>query len=1283
MELKQLECRLQHTLQVDRLMFKRRGQRLAKGQVLDENDPGVQALLRDIDASIAQVEQRRRDRPVPSFPDTLPITARCGEIKAAIADQQVVIVCGETGSGKSTQLPKICLEMGRGVTGLIGHTQPRRIAARTVAARVAEELNSPLGQAVGYKIRFRDEVGPKTYIKLMTDGILLAETQGDRFLNAYDTLIIDEAHERSLNIDFLLGYLKMLLPKRPDLKVIITSATIDPERFSRHFDDAPIIEVSGRTYPVEVRYRPLVETATENGEEKDLQQGILDAVAELSRIDQGDILIFLAGERDIRETTDSLRKQKLRNTEILPLYAKQGTAEQNRIFQPHIKRHIILATNVAETSLTVPGIRYVIDPGYARISRYSPRSKVQRLPIEKISQASANQRKGRCGRVSEGVCIRLYSEDDFVSRPLFTDPEIKRTSLAAVILQLSALRFGQIEAFPFLEPPEERYIRDGYRLLEELGAVDDRRRLTKIGHKLAKLPVDPRIGRMILAAHDLHCLSEVLIIASALSVQDVRDKPMDRLQPAEEAHARFADENSDFLWFVNLWTFYQEQRQHLSQNKMRKLCKTNFLNFMRMREWLDIHAQLKRLVADLGFSLNHEPASYEAIHTALLSGLLGNVGRLSERNEYLGARGIRFFIFPGSGQFKRKPKWMLCAELVETSKLYARINARIEPEWVIRAAGNLVKRSYSDAHWSKKAGRVLALEKITLYGLILAADRKVNYGPIDPVEARKLFILGALVAAGETHARLDVLEHNRRLIAEVEDLEHRTRRMDILVDELAQFEFYDQRIPEHIHNIHSFGKWYREIRKKDPRFLFFDRDFLIREEAETICTQQFPDALELSGMSLPLSYHFEPGASDDGVTLTLPVAVLNQLPTERLEWLVPGLIKEKMTALIRSLPKSLRRNFVPAPNFAEACFNALPYGEGSLTGAMGRHLKKMTGIEIPNDAWDLSKLPDHLRMKFRVIDAHGHELSTGRDLACLQGKHVEEIEQSFSAEVAWTIERDNLTSWDFGDLPDVVETERDGLPLKGYPALVDQGDCVDIQVLDTAEKARERHRYGLIRIIRLVLRESMRYMQKNLPEFEKMAMLFAPAGKKDALKEDLLQAIVDRVFLAGKGLIYTEDEFNARLDKGRGELVSTANALCQVLMETLTQYHLIRKRLSGQIPMAWLAIVQEIQQQLDQLIYPGFILKTPDDWLQHLPRYLKAIEVRLEKAERDPVKDKKLAASVCRFWDLYTSINTKTSAHERFHWMLEEYRVSLFAQELGTSITVSDKRLEKFWNEIT
>jgi ATP-dependent helicase HrpA len=1270
----------------------------------------------------ARVERRMQSLPIPTFPEELPISARRGEIAKAIREHQVVIVCGETGSGKSTQLPKICLSIGRGVKGLIGHTQPRRIAARTIAARIAHELKGELGQVVGYKVRFSDRTSPDAYIKVMTDGILLAETEGDRRLAAYDTLIIDEAHERGLNIDLLLGYLKTLLPRRPDLKVIVTSATINPQRFSRHFDNAPVIEVSGRLYPVEVRYRPL-RSEDEDEQDRDLQQAILDAVDELSRLSRGDILIFLPGEREIRETAEALRKHHPPETDILPLYARLSAAEQDRVFKPHGRRRIVLATNVAETSLTVPGIQFVIDTGLARINRYSPRAKVQRLLIEKISKASADQRKGRCGRVSEGVCIRLYAPDDFDARPAFTDPEILRTSLASVILKLASLRFGDVEEFPFMEPPEGRYINAGYKLLEELGAVDGRRELTPVGRQLTRLPVDPRIGRMLLAARAENCLTEVLIIASALSVQDPRERPLEAQQKADEAHRQFADERSDFLWYLKLWAFYEEQSRHLSKNKLHALCRECFVSYMRMREWQEIHSQLRALVHDMGFATHEAPADYDAIHRALLTGLIGNLGFKTDKTEYTGARGIKFHVFPGSTLFKKSPAWMMAAELAETSRLYARTVARIEPEWAEQVGRHLVRKSYADPHWEKRAGRVAAYEKVTLYGLTLVTGRKVNYGPIDPAESRRLFIQAALVE-GDFETRAPFFHHNRKLIESIEELQHRARRLDILADEQALFDFYDQRVPPEVHDARAFDKWRKEAERENTQLLYLEREDLLRSEAGGRLDEAYPTQLTINGMGLPLSYRFEPGSGDDGVTVTIPLMALNQMDPRRFEWLVPGLLKEKIAALIRALPKSLRRNFVPAPNFAEACFDAfkenqnkpgaklLPPGRGkvgmgvesigghgkplppsfpspckgegtkALTASLSTYLHKMTGVMVPEDAWSLSALPDHLRMNFRVVNPQGRLVGEGRDLATLQGRLGEAVLTAFRAVPRWAGEQENITRWDFGDLTETMETRQGGVALKGYPALVDRGNSVSIQAFDTLEQARAERRGGLRRLFMLALSQQMKYLKKNLPGFDKMALLYAPVGKREELMEDLLNAIVERAFLGPDPDIRTEAVFNQRLERGRGMLVETANELCALVGEVLARFQGLRKSLNGPSSMGRLAAVADIRDQLSQLIYPGFISATPDEWLKHLPRYLRAIALRLEKLDREPAKDQQKLARVAPFWRAYKEHPASSGSSpglQNFHWLLEEFRVSVFAQELGTLSPVSEARLAKEW----
>ncbi|MGD8484955.1 MAG: ATP-dependent RNA helicase HrpA, partial [Thioalkalispiraceae bacterium] len=1007
--------------------------------------PDLDSLQLEIDASIEKAVQRHNRLPPLTYP-ALPVSEKRDDIIEAIRNNQVVIICGETGSGKTTQLPKLCLEAGRGIYGLIGHTQPRRIAARSVAARIAEELKCEMGTHVGYKIRFSDHTRPDSYIKLMTDGILLAELQKDRFLNQYDTLIIDEAHERSLNIDFLLGYLKILIKKRPELKIIITSATIDPQRFAKHFNDAPVIEVSGRTYPVEVRYRPLLDIDEQT--DRDQISAILDATDELGREGPGDILVFLSGEREIRETAEALRKHHPPHTEILPLYARLGAAEQNRIFAAHGQRRIVLATNVAETSLTVPGIRYVIDTGYARISRYSFRSKVQRLPIEKISQASANQRKGRCGRVAEGICIRLYSEDDFNHRAEFTDAEILRTNLASVILQMESLRLGHVEDFPFVDMPDKRLLKDGYRLLDELQATRQRS-VTALGRKLARLPVDPRLGHMLLAASDYHALDEVLIIASALSIQDPRERPVEKQQKADEAHSLYQDEDSDFLAYVNLWRFYQDKRHHLSRNKLRKLCQQRFLSYRRMEEWRDIHSQLLTHCKEMKLAVNSEPASYANIHMALLSGLLSQVGMKTDEGDYEGVRNSRFHIFPGSGLFKKKPKWLMCGALIETSRLYAHHVAKIQVEWIESLASHLLKYHYDQPHWSKKTAQVSAWRKATLYGLVINPKQRVNYGPIDPEASRAVFIRHALVL-GEYQSHAPFFAHNLSLIEDVEQLEHKSRRLDVMVDEQVLFEFYDQRIPKGIYNGHAFEKWRKQAEKTDPQLLFLSRDAVMQHEAEHVTEAQYPDQLMINGIELALHYHFEPGHELDGVTVDVPLPLLSHLDSSQFEWLVPGLLEDKITALIRALPKSLRKHFVPAPDFARKAIQKLEVGRGELITALSQQLASLanSGLSSAQLATELAsvELDTHFKMNFRLLDEQQHQLAMSRDLPALQDKYQQKVQRQFSDRARWEIEKDGISGWDFGDLPEVVSSSMNGLEISGYPALVDQGDSVAIRV---------------------------------------------------------------------------------------------------------------------------------------------------------------------------------------------------------------------------------------------
>ncbi len=1285
-QLAALEARLSHCMLVDRRRLSRRLHTLRR-RLRDNRGPSadeVAALGKDIERSRERVRRRRAALPTPNYPAELPVVEHRAAIAGAIEEHQVIVVAGETGSGKTTQLPKICLELGRGAAGLIGHTQPRRIAARSVAARIASELGCEPGGTVGYKVRFKDRVSPDSYIKLMTDGILLAEIQGDRYLEQYDTLIIDEAHERSLNIDFLLGYIKQLLPRRRDLKVIITSATIDTERFSRHFGDAPVIEVSGRTWPVEIRYRPL-QGEDEDARDRDMQQAILDAVDELSRIDRGDILVFLSGEREIRDTAEALRKHHPPHTEILPLYARLSAAEQNRVFSSHKGRRIVLATNVAETSLTVPGIRYVIDTGLARISRYSYRNKVQRLPVEKISRASANQRSGRCGRVAAGVAIRLYSEQDFNNRPEFTEPEILRTNLASVILNMALLGLGGVERFPFVEAPDKRQINDGYRLLQELGAADGERRITPLGRKLARLPVDPRISRMILEAGKTGCLREVLVIAAALTIQDPRERPLDAQQQADEAHRRFRDEQSDFLSLLNLWQHYEEQRRHLSQNRLRRECRKSFLSFVRLREWHEVHSQLLTLAREMELRPNQQPAGYDAIHRALLSGLLGNIAVKSDESLYQGARNIKLSIFPGSGLFKKRPKWIMAAQLMETTRLYAHTVARIDPAWVEPLAGELLRRSYSEPHWEKKPAQVAACEQVSLYGLIVQPRRRINYGPVDADEARKIFIHQALVQ-GEYHTRAPFFRHNRELVEEVEQLEHKSRRHDVLVDDDTLFAFYDERIPAGIYSGARFEQWRKRVERGNPRLLFLTRNYLMQHSAAHICGERFPDSIVVNGLQLPVSYHFEPGHADDGVTLAVPVELLNQLQPERFEWLVPGLLEEKITALLRGLPKVVRRNFVPVPDYARACIEALAPDDKPLLEALSAHLRRISGETIPAEAWSPQDLPDHLLMNFRVTDSEGKTLATGRDLAGLQQSLGSHARSSFARRPRLELEREGITRWDFGKLPEMVEFERAGVPMRGYPALVDNEDSVAIRVFDTRQVADEAMRAGLRRLFMLGLADKMKYLRNRLPVSQTLCMQYAAIGRCDELKQDILTAVTDRVFIGEAAPVRDPAAFEQRREQAKGELVKCANELCELLAGILAGHHALSKQLKRAVSPAWIHAVSDLREQLSHLIYPGFVTRTHWPWLQQMPRYLSAMKLRMDKLQGGVDRDRENLRQFRPLWEIYLVRQEKAcksghhdAALEEYRWLLEELRISLFAQQLGTSRPVSIKRLSGFF----
>ena len=1257
----------------------------------------------------AELAQRRAALPKPEYPEELPVSARRADIAQAITKHQVVIVCGETGSGKTTQLPKILLELGRGVQGLIGHTQPRRIAARATASRIAQELKTELGGAVGYKIRFNDKTSPRSYIKLMTDGILLAETQGDRDLRQYDAIIIDEAHERSLNIDFLLGYLKQLLPRRPDLKLLVTSATIDAERFSRHFDGAPVIEVSGRLYPVEMRYRPPAARSVAGAapsrpgaaapragviDAPDMIEAIVDAVDEAARCGPGDVLVFLPGEREIRETAEALRKHHppthRETREILPLYARLSAAEQERVFKAHAGRRIVLATNVAETSLTVPGIRYVVDPGEARIKRYSYRSKVEQLQVEKISQASANQRAGRCGRVASGVCIRLYGEDDFSARPAHTEPELLRSSLAGVILRMKSLRLGEVEDFPFLDPPLAKAVSDGYGLLTELGAVDDANDLTEIGGQLARLPLDPCIGRMILAAKAEGSLAEVLIIAAVLSLQDPRERPLERAGAADAAQLKFDDEKSDFLSWLKLWKFYHEALAHKKSNrKLMDLCRENFLSYNRMREWLDIHSQLHTFVAELGWKVSAKEASYAQIHRALLAGLLGNVGCKSEESEYyLGARGIKFLIHPGSGVGKKAGRWIMAAEITETTRLYARCIARIEPEWLEDIGAHLIKRHRYEPHWEKKPAHVAAFERATLYGIVLYGNRRIHYGPLDPVESRRIFIRRALVE-GEFETRAPFFEHNRKLIRDIETLEHKSRRPDVLVDEELIYAFYDSLVPEGIHNGAAFEHWRREAEAEAPKLLYLKREDLMRHEAAGITTALFPHQLEIGARSYALEYLHDPGNARDGLTLTVPLIALNQLSAKRCDWLVPGLQKEKVALLAKTLPQKIRHKLGPLPEFAEQFVAAMaspdaqrPEDHG-LVEAIARYAREQLNLVLPLDAFRPELLPAHLSMNFLVVDENGRQLAMGRSLAALRAELGEQAGEQFSAIVQPKAALAGITAWNFGELQEIMEIRQGSQTLIGYPALIDRGDSVDLEVLDSPQKARAAHRDGLRRLFMLQLKEQARYLEKNLPGLRDMAMQFLDFGDAASLKDQLLRVAFDRACMA-EPLPATEAQFARRCEEGKTRLSLLAQELCRLVAGILAEHQALRKKLQGLKTQA--QAEREIGEQLAHLLPKDFIAATPPERLQHLPRYLKAVALRIEKLRIDPARDARWSAEFNPLWQLWLREDLKQKKQNvadpqlaQFRWLLEELRVSLYAQELRTPVPVSVKRLQKMW----
>ncbi len=1268
-----------------------------------------------------------------TFPESLPVSARRQEITEAIAANQVVIVCGETGSGKTTQLPKIALAMGRGKMNyepgkgrLIGHTQPRRIAASSVAKRIAEELKTPLGEVVGFKVRFQDRLSRDASVKLMTDGILLAETQGDPLLKAYDTIIIDEAHERSLNIDFLLGYLREILPRRPELKVIVTSATIDADRFATHFASskgpAPIIYVSGRMFPVEQRWRPFEETR-----EHDLNDAIADAVDELWQGNAaGDILVFLPGEREIREAADHLRKHlshnvMTRNAEVLPLFARLSQAEQDRIFDSHSGRRIVLATNVAETSLTVPGIRYVVDVGTARVKRYSFRSKVEQLLVEPVSQAAANQRAGRCGRVANGICIRLYDEKDFNSRPRFTDPEILRSSLAGVILRMKSLHLGDVDQFPFIEPPQRRAIADGYQLLNELGAVDDANELTDVGRELSRLPLDPRVGRMILEARTRGALEEVLVIASALSVQDVRDRPMDMQTQADQQHAKFDDEKSEFSGYVRLWQWIHAARgghdnEHkLSNRQYEQLLRQNFINIRRVREWKDIHSQLHTVVAEHKWKLNTQPAGYEELHKSMLAGLLGNIGwKMEEEEVYLGARGIKFHRHPGAHLKKRPGKWIVAAELVETTRLFGRGIANIEPQWIEQVAGHLLKKQLLDPHWEKKAAEVMALERATLYGLVIYSGRRVPFAKVDQQGAREIFIREALVE-GDWDTKLPFLAANQKLIKQVEDMEHKSRRQDVLVHDELIFAFYDQQLPQDVFNGHTFDGWYRSESRKNPDLLKLTRDELMRHEAAGITTDAFPKTIRLGGVDCKATYLHEPGDARDGLTVEVPLFVLNQVSDDRAEWLVPGMLRDKVQALLKSLPQKPRSRFVPLPESAARLTaqlsDAAKFGAGSLTDVLLKKVRDETSLDVKRADFKLDMLPAHLFMNFRVVDEHGRQMGAGRNLGALKAELGAQARGAFQAlagmkgsfhspsqdtpqpnppperqgATARPVAPDaRYTAWTFGELPELMEVRRGPTSLVGFPALIDQADAVSIEVFDEPEVAAAKHRAGLRRLFALQIKDALKYLEKNIPDLQKMAVAYMPLGTQEELREQVIDVALERAFLLDP-LPANEADFKRRIEEGRGRLTLIANEVARLAGAILIEYAAAARKIKDtrNAPEA----TADAAQQLQRLMPKRFMALTPWPQLQHFARYLKAITLRLDKYRADPARDAARLAELRpqeqRYWRLVSERKGAVDARmQEFRWLLEELRVSFFAQELRTPQPVSVKRLDKVWNQL-
>jgi len=1283
-QLKQIKRDLEQTRLCDRPRLQRQlhqlERRLKSGKPVDKALP---ELEKAIARSTADYSTRLASLPTPDYPPELPISQHRDAILEALRNNQVIILAGETGSGKTTQLPKFCLELGRGVAGLIGHTQPRRIAARSIAERLAFELKTETGKQIGYQVRFHSRVSEQTVIKLMTDGVLLAEIQHDPRLMAYDTLIIDEAHERSLNIDFILGYLKDLLPKRPDLKVIVTSATIDTERFSRHFNNAKVIEVSGRSFPVEVRYEPLKTADNANdSNSRDLNQGILQAVDELSRQGPGDVLVFLPGERQIRDAAEALRKHHPPGVEILPLFARLSSAEQDRIFRPHKGRRIVLTTNVAETALTVPGIHYVVDGGEARISRYSTRNRVQQLPIEKISRASADQRKGRCGRVADGVCIRLYAADDFEARSEFTDPEIKRTNLAAVILRMLALDIGEIESYPFMEKPENKAINDGYRLLYELGAVDTERKLTVMGKNLSRFATDPRISRMLMEASVEACLAEVLVIAGFLSVADPRERPLEKRQQAAEAHKEYISENSEFIAIVNLWNGWQQAMHDLSRRQLRRWCSEHFLSFMRMLEWRDIYQQLHRQVKEMRLGVNDQPAAVDNIHRAVLSGLISQIGFRDEEKVYKGSHGKQFRIFPGSPLCGKSGKWVMAAQLIETRQLYAHIIAPIKTEWVERLAQHLTKQQYSDIHFDQRSGGVMARVQVSLFGLVLVAARRVYYGSVNPQLAREYFIREGLVQ-GLYQSKAASLLHNRALLEEVGQLEHKSRRRDLLADEQLLYTFYDAQVPARIVNAAGFEKWLKKEQQRAPDTLKLTREHVLQGDESVVSGEDFPDVLNIDGIPIALQYYFDPADEKDGVTAQIPLAVLNQLQEERFAWLVPGLIRDKIIALMRALPKPIRRKLVPIPDFADACLLSMQSDGADLYQQLGFHLQRITGVSIAKSNWNESALSDHLRMRYEVLDEQGKLIESSRSLLELQGLLGDQAAHVPAAGTGHALERDDIRDWDFDELPTQVKVQRHGIDMALYPALTDVDGKVSIRLYDTPKRADAEHLQGLQALFSLTSADKLAYLRKHIPHLKDMCLHYTAVGNCDGLKSDFIHAILADSWTPDQLAIRNRQQFQQHSEQLREQLITHAGSIAECLAQTLQQFHQLKSKLGGSIALNQMQALADIKQQLDWLIYPGFIRQVAYRHLQHYPRYLKAIQMRLERLQHNVERDRPLLLQLQPYWSAWLrhAGDRPDSAPINdgwwdLRWQIEEFRVSLFAQELKTSGPVSAKRLD-------